>query len=117
MLYAWPGRKHLNDVWNIAADAMEVIEWGSPSGHVEGLHRLRSLDGAEISSSSGSTTTLTERRRMKYDPETILALLNRLQGSRSDRSASTASGSDTTKCADTRLRRQGDLSCRTPSIG
>lgn len=65
VLYAWPGRKHLNDVWNIAADAMEVIEWGSPSGHVEGLHRPRSLDGAEISSSSGSTTTLTERRRMK----------------------------------------------------
>lgn len=28
VLYAWPDRKHLNDVWNVDADAIAVIEWG-----------------------------------------------------------------------------------------
>ncbi|MGO2746224.1 hypothetical protein [Microbacterium sp.] len=28
VLYAWPDRKHLNDVWNGDADAIAVIEWG-----------------------------------------------------------------------------------------
>ena len=28
LLYAWPDRKHLNDVWNAEADAIVVIEWG-----------------------------------------------------------------------------------------
>jgi hypothetical protein len=27
VLYAWPDRKHLNDVWGIEADAVVVIEW------------------------------------------------------------------------------------------
>lgn len=28
VLYVWPDRKHLNDVWNVDADAIAVIEWG-----------------------------------------------------------------------------------------
>lgn len=27
MLYAWPDRKHLNELWNADADAIAVIEW------------------------------------------------------------------------------------------
>lgn len=27
VLYAWPDRKHLNDVWAVEADAIVVIEW------------------------------------------------------------------------------------------
>lgn len=27
VLYAWPDRKHLNDVWGVEADAIAVIEW------------------------------------------------------------------------------------------
>lgn len=27
VLYAWPDRKHLNDVWGVEADALVVIEW------------------------------------------------------------------------------------------
>ena len=27
VLQAWPDRKHLNDVWNVDADAIAVIEW------------------------------------------------------------------------------------------
>ena len=27
MIYAWPDRKHLNDVWDTKADAVVVIEW------------------------------------------------------------------------------------------
>ncbi|CAM3467292.1 hypothetical protein [Isoptericola cucumis] len=29
VLYAWPDRKHLNEVWNVEADAIAVIEWGT----------------------------------------------------------------------------------------
>lgn len=28
VLYAWPDREHLNDLWNADADAIAVIEWG-----------------------------------------------------------------------------------------
>lgn len=28
VLYAWPDRKRLNEIWNGAADAIAVIEWG-----------------------------------------------------------------------------------------
>jgi len=28
VLYAWPDREHLNDLWNSDADAIAVIEWG-----------------------------------------------------------------------------------------
>lgn len=27
VLYAWPDRKHLNEIWNAEADAIAVIEW------------------------------------------------------------------------------------------
>ncbi|GAA3287716.1 hypothetical protein [Nesterenkonia halobia] len=27
VLYAWPDREHLNDVWSVKADAIAVIEW------------------------------------------------------------------------------------------
>lgn len=27
VLYAWPDRKHLNDLWGVAMDALAVIEW------------------------------------------------------------------------------------------
>ena len=27
VVYAWPDRKHLNDVWGVEADALVVIEW------------------------------------------------------------------------------------------
>jgi hypothetical protein len=28
VIYAWPDRQHLNDLWGIDADALVVIEWG-----------------------------------------------------------------------------------------
>ncbi|RAF08196.1 hypothetical protein DN545_34840, partial [Burkholderia multivorans] len=27
MLYAWPDRKHLNELWDVDAEALAVIEW------------------------------------------------------------------------------------------
>lgn len=29
VVYAWPDRQHLNDLWGVRADAVVVIEWGS----------------------------------------------------------------------------------------
>ena len=28
VLYAWPDRQHLNDIWGVELDALAVIEWG-----------------------------------------------------------------------------------------
>lgn len=30
VVYAWPDRQHLNDLWGVEADALVVIEWGVP---------------------------------------------------------------------------------------
>jgi hypothetical protein len=30
VIYAWPDRQHLNDLYGIAVDALVVIEWGEP---------------------------------------------------------------------------------------
>lgn len=29
VLYAWPDREHLNEIWNVDADAIAVIEWST----------------------------------------------------------------------------------------
>lgn len=50
VLYAWPDRKHLNDVWKVKADAIAVIEWGEEetAEWVEDMNPIQLLPGRRI---------------------------------------------------------------------
>jgi hypothetical protein len=47
VLYAWPDRKHLNDVWKTDADAIAVIEWNveETAEWLEDLNPVQLLPG------------------------------------------------------------------------
>lgn len=47
VLYAWPDRQHLNDLWGVDADALVVIEWGEAetATWVEDAKPVRLLPG------------------------------------------------------------------------
>lgn len=50
VLYAWPDRKHLNDVWKADADAIAVIEWGveETAEWLEDMNPIQLLPGQTI---------------------------------------------------------------------
>lgn len=47
VIYAWPDRQHLNDLWDIDADALVVIEWGEAetATWIEDARPVRLLNG------------------------------------------------------------------------
>lgn len=50
VLYAWPDRRHLNDLWNADADAVCVIEWGidETAEWIEDVNPIQLLPGGAI---------------------------------------------------------------------
>lgn len=50
VLQAWPDRKHLNDVWNVDADAIAVIEWNieETAAWIEHVNPVQLLPGKPI---------------------------------------------------------------------
>ncbi len=59
MIYAWPDRKHLQDLWDVEADALVVVEWGEPetAEWIEDANPVRLLPGETIAPSADSTVT------------------------------------------------------------
>src|SRR3546814_2306053 len=45
VIYAWPDRQHLNDLWGVDADALVVIEWRSEE-HTSELQSLMRISYA-----------------------------------------------------------------------
>ncbi|MCT2224941.1 hypothetical protein [Microbacterium paraoxydans] len=50
VLCAWPDRKHLNDVWNVDADAISVIEWNEAetAEWIDDVNPIQLLPGETI---------------------------------------------------------------------
>ncbi|WP_198411566.1 hypothetical protein [Cryobacterium sp. TMT2-14] len=59
VIYAWPDRQHLNDLWDVDADAIVVIEWGATetATWVEDAQPVRLLPGQTIQPASGPQAT------------------------------------------------------------
>lgn len=60
VLYAWPDRQHLNDLWNVDADAIVVIEWGveETAEWIEDVNPIQLFAGETIDPSSRAEITL-----------------------------------------------------------
>ena len=60
VLYAWPDRQHLNDLWNADADAIVVIEWGveETAEWIDDVNPTQLLPGATIAPSPSPDITL-----------------------------------------------------------
>lgn len=63
MLYTWPDRQHLNDLWNSDADAIAVIEWGveETAEWIEDVNPIQLFPG----------TTINQAPRGKPVPEPL----------------------------------------------
>jgi len=61
VLSAWPDRKHLNDIWNVEADAIAVIEWNveETAEWLEDVDPVQLLPGQTIQP-AGATRALLE---------------------------------------------------------
>lgn len=59
VLYAWPDRRRLNDLWNADADAIVVIEWGvdETADWIEDVNPIQLLPGATLDPSPRKTAT------------------------------------------------------------
>lgn len=59
VLYAWPDRQRLNDLWNADADAIVVIEWGveETAEWIEDVNPIQLLPGATIDPSPRMAAT------------------------------------------------------------
>src|SRR3546814_13834057 len=65
VIYAWPDRQHLNDLWGVDADALVVIEWGEAENArwIEDVRPVGLLNGSKKqpttkSDSEGAVGTL-----------------------------------------------------------
>lgn len=60
VLYAWPDRKRLNEVWNVEADAIAVIEWGveETAEWLADVNPIQLLPGETIEPSAPARVTL-----------------------------------------------------------
>jgi hypothetical protein len=58
VVYAWPDRQHLNDLWGVEADALVVIEWGKAetAEWIEDADPVRLLKGQSVQPSAESRT-------------------------------------------------------------
>lgn len=60
VVYAWPDRHHLNDLWGVKADAIVVIELGADetATWIEDAQAVRLLPGQTLPAASASRDTL-----------------------------------------------------------
>lgn len=60
VLYAWPDRQHLNDLWNADADAIVVIEWGveETAEWIEDVNPIQLFPGETIDPAPRAGNTL-----------------------------------------------------------
>lgn len=61
VVYAWPDRQHLNDLWGSQADAIVVIEWGTAetATWLEAAQPVRLLPGQTPQPASGPQAALS----------------------------------------------------------
>lgn len=54
VIYAWPDRQHLNDLWGVDADALVVLEWGEAetAAWIEDVKPVRLLPGGTVQAPS-----------------------------------------------------------------
>ncbi|HEY5222223.1 MAG TPA: hypothetical protein VIJ18_04110 [Microbacteriaceae bacterium] len=54
VIYAWPDRQHLNDLWGVDADALVVLEWGEAdtAAWIEDAGPIRLLPGRTLQAAS-----------------------------------------------------------------
>jgi hypothetical protein len=74
VLQAWPDRKHLNDVWNVDADAIAVIEWSvdETAEWISQVNLVQLLPGNRIEPSS------PQRPAVDPLPEDVDAILEHI---------------------------------------
>jgi len=74
VLQAWPDRKHLNDVWNVDADAIAVIEWSvdETAEWISHMNPVQLLPGNRIEPSS------PQRPAVAPLPEDVDAILRHI---------------------------------------
>lgn len=74
VLQAWPDRKHLNDVWNVDADAIAVIEWSADetAEWIAQVNPVQLLSGKRIEPSS------PQRPAVDPLPEDVNAILEHI---------------------------------------
>ncbi|APE12786.1 hypothetical protein BO226_25965 (plasmid) [Rhodococcus sp. 2G] len=60
VLYAWPDRKHLNEVWNVEADAIAVIEWSTKetAEWIKDVNPIQLLPGQTIEPTASERVTV-----------------------------------------------------------
>lgn len=60
VLYAWPDRQRLNEIWNVDADAIAVIEWSveETAAWIEDMNPVQLLPGETIEPSAQSKPDL-----------------------------------------------------------
>lgn len=60
VLYAWPDRQRLNEIWNVEADAIAVIEWGADetAEWIEDVNPVQLLPGETIEPSQAQQPNL-----------------------------------------------------------
>lgn len=73
VIYAWPDRQHLNDLWGVDADALVVIEWGKAetAEWIEDANPARLMRGHTVQPSS-EPGAATEVERLPEDVGRIL---------------------------------------------
>ena len=77
VIYAWPDRQHLNDLWGVEADALVVIEWGTEetSEWIEDANPVRLLRGRTIQPSAAEAPL--EVASLPHDVDQILESIAR----------------------------------------
>lgn len=78
MLYAWPDRKHLNDIWGVDADALVVIEWGKAdtAEWIEDANPLRLFRDSTVQPSPVTEAAL-KSHQLPHDVDQILESIAR----------------------------------------
>ncbi|WBU36706.1 hypothetical protein [Homoserinibacter sp. YIM 151385] len=74
VLYAWPDREHLNDVWQSEADAVAVIEWSEreTAEWIEDVSPFQLLSGTTV------PPTKKERKPLEPLPNGVDAILEHI---------------------------------------
>ncbi|NNC14048.1 hypothetical protein HII28_19495 [Planctomonas sp. JC2975] len=62
VLYAWPDKDHLDDLWGVGADAIAVIEWGEPEAAewIEDAQPVQLFPGRAVPTAASPKASSTE---------------------------------------------------------
>ncbi|MCU1633803.1 MAG: hypothetical protein JWM61_2455 [Micrococcaceae bacterium] len=80
VVYAWPDRQHLDDLWGVDADAIVVIEWGASetAAWIEDARPVRLLPGQILDPASEPQVALEPVHGSL--PEDVIEILEDLAG-------------------------------------